>query len=253
MTKPLSSFEWMEIRDVQDLDRLDFEVPAGGMRAWFLRLDQIQGLGEAVHEILTPQELERASGLGDVRGRRAEFVLSRIFLRTVLGKVLNVAPLELRFSYGAQGKPELDPVQDGKSWLRFNFSHSGGGALLGVARFTAPDSCLGVDLEKIRPVRRLREVSERFFGASERLLLQEVSGNEQARLFLQIWTAKEAYIKAIGSGVFQSASALEVRLDSGGKPVADKIEGQKELTRGWDLIHVDIFEGFAASICFRSG
>ena len=65
-------------------------------------------------------------------------------------------PEELRFSYGAYGKPALASEHS----LRFNMSHSHEVALFAVAL----DAELGVDVEHIRADFASEDIARRFFS-----------------------------------------------------------------------------------------
>ena len=79
---------------------------------------------------------------------RTRFVAARAMLRRAVGLDLGVAPERVAFDYGPHGKPALTPPLH-ESGLRFNLSHSADRALLATVRGRE----LGVDLEKLRPVR----------------------------------------------------------------------------------------------------
>jgi 4'-phosphopantetheinyl transferase len=60
---------------------------------------------------------------------------------------------------------------------------------------------VGVDLEGPRQLRHSLEVAARTFARSELELLARLSSGARPRRFLEIWTAKEAVLKASGSGL----------------------------------------------------
>jgi 4'-phosphopantetheinyl transferase len=68
------------------------------------------------------------------------------------------------------------------------------GARAALAVASAP---IGVDLE---PFDERTPVIEDVLCKGERAALARLSGADQARAFLQMWTAKEAYLKALGRG-----------------------------------------------------
>ncbi len=103
-----------------------------------------------------------------------------------LGLPTPVLPPEL--AYGEYGKPHLPAFPT----LHFNLSHCRG---LALCLFSA-HSC-GVDAEPIQPLRP--RVAERVCSLEEQAALQ--SAADPNRLFMQLWTLKEAYVKAIGIGI----------------------------------------------------
>ena len=125
---------------------------------------------------------------------RHRFAVARGALRMLLAKYLGRDPAHLDIAYEPQGKPFL---RNPPSNLRFNLSHSGD--LLAIA--VCLDWAIGVDIEKENPQFPVREVAARFFCKSEQQTLTQVP--EQLRLptFFQIWTAKEAVLKASAFGL----------------------------------------------------
>ncbi|MEO0409723.1 MAG: 4'-phosphopantetheinyl transferase superfamily protein, partial [Cyanobacteria bacterium P01_A01_bin.135] len=53
----------------------------------------------------------------------------------------------------------------------------------------------------IRPVSAWERLARRYFSCQERDYLQGLCDAARQRAFLQIWTQKEAYVKATGEGI----------------------------------------------------
>jgi phosphopantetheinyl transferase len=102
------------------------------------------------------------------------------FRRAALSAWLGVPDQELRFAKGPKGKPYL-PDWPG---VHFNVSHSG--ALFACA--ISAEAEVGVDVELIRDVPEKKEIAERY-------------GLDAGRFF-ETWTQREAYLKALGVGVY---------------------------------------------------
>ena len=69
-------------------------------------------------------------------------------LHQLLGFYLSCSPDDLLFKKGAHGKPELSGKHAGK--IHFNLSHSGDQ----LALIFSVDSPVGIDIEKIHPVKK---------------------------------------------------------------------------------------------------
>ncbi len=104
-------------------------------------------------------------------------------LPEILGRYLNLEPEQIRFEYNSHGKPSLK----GTHSLSFNVSHSNGLNLLAVTT----DRSIGVDVEYIRPVKRMEAIARRYSWPLE-LCPHD---------FFEAWTAREAVLKAIGTGL----------------------------------------------------
>lgn len=135
------------------------------------------------------------------------FVVSRGILRALLGRYLQLPPDQIQFSYSDRGKPSLANPSTAVE-LAFNLSHSEDWMICAIAR-----SCrVGIDLESIRPVANLADLTQRFFSPREHALIQALPEALQLRSFFQHWTCKEALLKATGDGLM-SLSTIEVCIE----------------------------------------
>lgn len=141
--------------------------------------------------VLSQNERQRAARFRFERDRD-RFVASHIFLRRVLGAYVSEPPEKLDFVVSNRGKPLLAQHGD----LHFNLSHSGDLAVCAVGR--AP---LGVDIESLREIEDAESIASRFFTPREQEAVLALSRAEQSRAFLEIWTRKEAVLKAEGIGL----------------------------------------------------
>lgn len=194
---------------------------------------------------LAPDELQRAARFHFERDR-AHFIAARGFLRSVLGSYLNAAPERLRFSYGAHGKPALDgKITD--SNLRFNLSHSAGIALIAIARGRE----VGVDVECIKQSIAGPEIAERFFSSAEVHALRRLPQAQQQGAFFAGWTRKEAYIKAIGAGLFAALDRFTVSLSPHEPAALLTIEDDPDQAAHWQLFELYPGEGYAGALAIE--
>ncbi|MCM1528827.1 MAG: 4'-phosphopantetheinyl transferase superfamily protein [Alistipes sp.] len=91
---------------------------------------------------------------------------------------------------GAHGKPYLPAHPE----LSFNISHAEG-----IAACIVSDRECGIDCEPVRQYRP--NVMRRAFSEGEIALIENSDEEERDLLFFRLWTLKEAYIKAIGTGL----------------------------------------------------
>lgn len=128
---------------------------------------------------------------------RKQLLLGRFLLRTVLSKYSAATrPADWRFAIGANGKPALDTAVHTEP-LSFNLSHSGGRIVVAITQFRP----VGVDIEASARPRRVARLASRYFSASEADALLGLPPGQQRARFYQLWTLKEAYIKARGLGL----------------------------------------------------
>jgi len=146
-------------------------------------------------DMLSPDEVKRADRIRFDR-RRTRFVASRAVLRMILSRYVNIAPALLQFTYSMRGKPSLvyDVTREG---ISFNVAHSNELALYAVT-LRRP---IGTDIEFIRPGPDPDQLARRFFTSGEYNMLKPLPADRKRRLFFDLWTCKEAYLKATGRGL----------------------------------------------------
>ena len=127
---------------------------------------------------------------------RNRLLLSRMLIRSVLSRYSDVAPTSWRFHENPHGKPTIDPAQQNYP-LYFNISHSGDRIVLATGRH----EFLGVDIECNDKSRRILQIANRYFSKDELEALQVLPATQQLTRFYDLWTLKEAYIKARGLGL----------------------------------------------------
>ena len=179
--------------------------------------------------ILSPDEKARAERFYFERDRN-RYIFGRGILRTLLGGYLQVQASKITFVYGPHGKPAIESVRSNKS-LQFNLAHSNDWAVYAFGW----DHPLGIDLEHIRPMPDVDELAERFFSASERVLIHSLSGDQKWETFFSIWTCKEAFLKATGSGLTLPLDQFEVSPRADGGMKLTSISGNSKPADRWRL------------------
>lgn len=119
----------------------------------------------------------------------------RMPLRALLALYLRVPADAVEMIEGAHGRPEL--VDPWRGSLGFNWSHSGETALIAVTRGGAP----GIDVERLVFRPRTMALAKRFFHPEETAALASLPEPQRQRAFFELWTAKEAVLKAMGRGI----------------------------------------------------
>jgi 4'-phosphopantetheinyl transferase len=154
--------------------------------------------------VLDAEERERAARF--VRDDdRVLYTVAHVALRTVLAARTGVPAAELRFERapcpccGAlHGRPRLASA-DGPE---FSLSHGGDLVLIGLA---PPSTPIGVDVERLPGPETVRETMTTLHLA-ERAELAAAPGGPSPAPFARIWTRKEAYLKALGTGLGRDPS-----------------------------------------------
>ena len=121
---------------------------------------------------------------------RKRSVCAELLARRMLSARCGVDEREIVFAAGSRGKPYAVNVN-----AEFSVSHSGDYVLCAVG-----DRPTGADIEKMRAVddRLVRYVCT---DAEAQYVCSARSAREKEERFFTVWTAKEAYFKARGTGI----------------------------------------------------
>jgi 4'-phosphopantetheinyl transferase len=131
--------------------------------------------------------------------------VTRICLRQLLAGYLELDPRALAFEEGLFGKPHLS-YPAAASGIEFNLSHSGAFVLFAFSLGRR----VGIDVESIRRVTRRDSIARRYFSDDEVAFLSGQPEEARDRAFFQIWTRKEAFIKAVGRGISLPLASFDV-------------------------------------------
>ena len=200
------------------------------------RLDLRRIALDAMRAPLNADERARADRY-KVRGDHERFVKSRGALRRILAQQSGQDARDLVFIEGDGRKPEL---RDHAS-IHFNLSHSGDFTLIAVAA-----QPVGVDIEAIKPDIDWRAVAKTNFHPDERAAIGQRSDVSARDAFFQVWTHKEAFLKATGIGLTDHLTSISVPLEGG------RISAPKSLSSAtWYATPLDAPRGYKASLVSR--
>ena len=171
---------------------------------WRANLDLPTAEVDHLTTFLSTDELHRASKFRFPEHKR-RFIVARGILRELLSHYLDISPESVQFNYSDRGKPQLLKPST-ECPLQFNISHSQEYALFG---FTT-SNLIGVDIEYLREMPDSVKIAQRFFSPREFDLIKNLAIKEQSQGFFKLWTAKEAYLKAIGTGLSGSLAGVEI-------------------------------------------
>jgi len=191
---------------------------------------------------LAATELRRA-GRFHFPHHRDRFIAARGLLRTVLGRCLGADARNLEFAYGHHGKPELAGAFSDCE-LRFNLAHCENLALIALTRGRK----IGVDLERIRILPGMGELVDRFFSPRENALFQTLPAAQQTEAFFNLWTRKEAWLKATGEGISRYLGQVEVTFSPGETAQLVSLPGCIAPQGQWSLCDLRPTKEFAAAI-----
>jgi 4'-phosphopantetheinyl transferase len=163
-------------------------------------------------------------------------------LRSVLGAYLGIEAQHVTLVNGEHGRPALAEAHDPS--LGFNWSHSGNHALIAVARWITP----GIDLEQRRVRPRALEIARRYFSDEETQALTALPATARDAAFLDLWTAKEAVLKALGRGLAFGLDRLSIA-SAADRLILQRLEGDD--AGAWQLQRLAIDPTLVAALAWR--
>lgn len=229
-----------------DLWFFGLDAPAGGLAGWERLLDAGEQARQARFKFAHDQK---------------RFLICRMRMRRILGRYVRADPATLVFGEVGRGKPVLGGVHAGAA-LAFNLSHTDGLACLAVVR--SGRHTLGVDIE------RVRAIDDEF--AAFALTPREVARVRRAsrgaafdRAFFHHWTAKEAFLKGPGHGLWQSLRTFDVAPEPDGPACArdgaiafheaglPRIDDPGQRAAGWRLFTFEVGREFIGAVAVDAG
>ncbi|BDU21615.1 4'-phosphopantetheinyl transferase superfamily protein [Dyella sp. GSA-30] len=142
-----------------------------------------------------------------LHGRR--FAVCRTALRRLLGSSAGIAADDVRIDYGEQGRPFL---ANPSGILDFNVAHCQNAAVIALSTSTN----VGIDIERDEDGERIyAELAPIVLTSDERAALVRELPAQRGRAFFAYWTAKEAFMKLIGTGLSIDPSRIQVEWKKG--------------------------------------
>lgn len=154
------------------------------------------------YEDLSEQEKTRADRFRHECDYRC-YVSVHALLRIELSKLLGTKARSIIIGVSEYGKPFIKGID-----LPFSLSRTGNLFAFVVGH---SNQFIGIDIEQIKPKIDYIGISRDYFSADEQqLILSFKNVSDQKRTFFELWTRKEAFLKAIGVGINADLSKVQV-------------------------------------------
>jgi|HubBroStandDraft_4_1064222.scaffolds.fasta_scaffold79776_2 4'-phosphopantetheinyl transferase len=226
---------------MNDVDSLSRHVE---VHVWAVWLKASPPVNRAYRCLLSPHEMARADRFVFEHLTRSH-ELSQGALRLLLAHSLKCQPGDVAFRFGPRGKPMLQ----GDSRMRFNMAHSGSLALYAIT----VDCEIGVDVEELRDIPELEQVASHYFSKAEALQLLSIADEMATReAFYRCWTRKEAYIKAVGDGLYLPLDQFQVTLLSDAPAKFIHIGDDSAAAAEWTLQHLDPAPNYFGALAYHA-
>lgn len=186
-------------------------------------------LSSALYTLLDDAERARADRFR-FDADRICFVTAHALLRAMLSRHCGVAPSEWRFRIEPGGRPEIDPAH-GQTGQHFSLSHTHGMVACAVGQ----THDFGIDVEACRNTVPVSDLARKYFAPEEASLIAGLPASQQHVMFYRIWTLKEAYVKATGTGLATKLNSFSFSFD----PVSIKfIQPGSDPPEAWQFAEI---------------
>lgn len=141
------------------------------------------------------------------------------------------------------GKPYVPE----SGYPQFNLSHGGQRIALAFAH----DHAVGVDVEAVQRRHSSLDLAERFFAAEESQALGDLAPADRQLAFVNLWTCKEAVLKALGRGIAFGLDRLRFTLDGVTPLELVEIAEEGGDCAQWHILRFDAGAGHAGALAWH--
>ena len=181
-----------------------FSLAPGQITVWKFVPAELLKYSAQFEKLLSSHERQRLERFADEAARR-EFVVCRGVLHWLLAVLSGEELSALQVREDSLGKPYLE-AEAHTHQLEFNIAHTDELCLIACARELA----LGVDVERVQPLPELNAMTQKYLAPREKALWDNASSSQKTELFFRFWSAKEALLKAFGSGLRISPAQVDI-------------------------------------------
>lgn len=180
-------------RDLFQLSQIQLEEREN--HVWIICWKDIAYYINSNKTVLNEKELKKAEKFYFLEDKM-RYITGRILTKILSAHYLFTENNEIHIEYNSYGKPFI--VNDKKK-IYYNISHSGDYVIFAFNYYGE----VGIDVEEERWIQEYKELSKEFHKEE----YEHVYKTNDIHSFYKFWTAKEAYVKAVGEG-------LQIKLNS---------------------------------------
>ena len=171
---------------------------------------------------------------------RLRFTAGRWLVRHVLARRLGCTEAEVVLAIGAHGRPM--PAAGG---IDFNLSHAGSLVVLALSAART-----GIDVEATKRANDWRAIARRFFSMGECAAIEAYPEAEQRAAFFRVWVRKEAFVKALGTGIATGLGRFDVSAGPEPALTGARIDGIDPAE--WSIRDFAPGPGYAGAVAVRA-
>jgi 4'-phosphopantetheinyl transferase len=110
----------------------------------------------------------------------------------------------------------------------------------------ARHAVVGADIERCRPIAEQLKIATQMFGDDAARAIATLPPAERDQAFLRLWTAGEAYVKALGVGLALRGRSIPVRVSPDSAQVAFRADFPDR--DAWQLAFPDAPPGYVCCV-----
>lgn len=164
-------------------------------------------------------------------------------LKTLLSNILGVKLENIQILEGVNGKPYLKQKE-----VFFNLSHSEDVFVIAITALGQ----IGVDVEPRNRILDFSKIRDLVFSEDELNSFERLDQDLKQEAIVNLWTRKESFFKALGSGLTSPLKELEVTFVPGSEPVIKKIGWKNDEKENWKMISLDLNGHYIGAISVQT-
>ena len=214
---------------------------------WFTFVEDIQDekLLSEYRRLLPASELEKLERYRFDKHRK-RYLVGRALIRTILSRCTGLEAKQIAFSREDQGRPFLLPFGTSPP-PEFNISYTDGL----VAAAQSLECRVGIDVENSSREIDCLEIAERYFSSAEYTELEQLPEPLLKERFFELWTLKEAYVKAQGRGLHIPLDEVSFHLRNANSDPAKSTSVVTDDGRQWQFRTLKPSDRHKAALCVR--
>lgn len=167
------------------------------MKIFFYEINLVIFRAKSFISFLSCEEQKRIVFYLDPK-HQSLFIIRRGILRSLLGKYLEIPPKKVLIQIDSRGKPYTRDIF-------FNMSSSKEKLLIALS-WEIP---LGIDIEYTDVKNWSFDAEDFIFSENEKKMASNLCSKARTEYFFTVWTKKESWVKATGSGLNMDLKSLD--------------------------------------------
>lgn len=219
------------------------QSPAIAVEIWLWDNAEFEAHAEDLCTCLSAEEQARRAR--KVKAKMGlHWAISRAKVRQTLSSFIDIPAQEIAFDANEYG--QLSVANPQAKPLFFSISHDGSRTALAIS----PAAPIGVDIERVQ--RLNPDEMDWPLSIIERRDLANVASQDRFNAFFRYWTLKEAFIKALGTGVSFDLHSFSISPFKT-NPVLLEVVGDPNAPADWTFKASEILPGLRFGLAVKTG